>query len=318
MTEPLAHTAFLFPGQGSQAVGMGKAIADLSDPARGLFARADEVLGFALSRLCFEGPEDELRKTENTQPALYVASCATLESMRERGVGAPESVTGHSLGEYSALYAAGVFDFETGLRLVRARGEAMYAAGQKRPGGMAAVLGLDGAKVAEICRASSDAATLVVAANFNAPDQTVISGDTAAIERATKALQPAGAKRVIPLPVSGAFHSPLVKPAAESLRQKLSQAVLKNADGVHFINNADAEILRDARTIGDSLVRQIVSPVRWVQTLERLGALGTRRYVEVGSGKVLTGLARRMYRDAEILTTESAAAFEATVAALKT
>jgi len=318
MTESnLARTAFVFPGQGSQAVGMGKDLADTHESARQLFARADEVLGFPLSKICFEGPQDELKKTENTQPALYVVSCATLTVLRERGVGAPESVAGHSLGEYSALFAAGVFDFETGLKLVRARGEAMYAAGQARPGTMAAVLAFDGKTVAEICERVSEGASVVVAANYNSPDQTVISGDVDAVNRASLAIREAGGKRVIPLPVSGAFHSPLVQPAAETMRAELDKANLEKPKSVRFINNADADLLKDPETIADSLVRQIISPVRWVETIQRLWDLGTRRFVEVGSGKVLSGLIRRMHSEAEVFTTENAASLSAAAATLK-
>ncbi len=310
---------------------MGKDLVAVSSSARAIFEQADRVLGFSLSGLCFEGPEEELRKTMNTQPALYTASAAVLAMLRERGVeGAPGWVAGHSLGEYSALYAAGVFDFETGLRLVRARGEAMASAGSERPGAMAAVIGLDGPKVAELCSQTAAAlsgggcaccscapgAGIVQPANFNAPDQTVISGDKAAVEAACEAIKKAGAKRVLPLPVSGAFHTPLVLPAAEVMRQKLSEAAL-SVPGAGFINNADAQFLSDPEAIRDSLVRQVVSPVRWVESIQALWDAGCRRFVEVGSGKVLAGLVKRIARDAEVFTTESAQAVEATATALR-
>jgi [acyl-carrier-protein] S-malonyltransferase len=315
MSQRLENTAFVFPGQGSQAVGMGKDLAEAFPKAATLFRRADEILGFALSTLCFEGPEDQLKQTENTQPALYVTSCAILEVLRDQGVGVPESVAGHSLGEYSALYAAGVFDFETGLRLVRVRGEAMRDAGRERPGAMTAVLGLEGAKVAQLCEQTSQGDA--VAANFNAPDQTVISGDVDAVNRAASAIKDAGARRVVPLPVSGAFHSPLVRSAAEIMEKKLAYANLRPPTDVRFINNADAEIVEDPDTIRNALVRQIVSPVRWVETIERVRDLGTRRYVEVGSGKVLAGLIKRIDRQAETLATDSVDSLNAAIQALK-
>lgn len=317
MSPPLPHTAFVFPGQGSQAVGMGKDLVEGHESARRLFERADAVLGYSLSTLCFEGPEEELKKTENTQPALYLVSCATLDVLREQGVGTPQCVAGHSLGEYSALYAAGVFDFETGLRLVRARGLAMAEAGANRPGAMSAVMGLDGKKVDELCRSVSGEGGLVVAANFNAPDQTVISGDSAGVSRAGEAIKQAGAKRVLPLPVSGAFHSPLVEAASVVMRGKLAQAQF-SAPSIRFINNADAQFLTDADAIRDSLVRQIISPVRWVEIIEALWAAGCRRFIEVGSGKVLAGLIGRIQREAQVLGTPSAEALQATITALKT
>ncbi|MDX2176967.1 MAG: ACP S-malonyltransferase [Candidatus Sumerlaeia bacterium] len=306
-------TAFLFPGQGSQASGMGKDAAERNPQARALFERADAILGLPLTQLCFEGPEDKLKPTEITQPALYVSSAATLEVLRAAGH-APGAVAGHSLGEYTALYAAGVFDFETGLRLVRARGLAMAEAGTHAPGAMAAILGLDGAKVEELCAAASDKG-VVVAANFNDPGQTVVSGSPEGVAALCEAAKAAGAKRALPLPVSGAFHSPLVQPAAETMRAALADAKLQ-PPACLFINNADAKALSDPEAIRDSLVRQVVSPVRWVASVEALSAAGFSTFVEVGAGKVLKGLVGRIRKEAVCHSTEGAAAMDAALAAL--
>lgn len=307
--------AFVFPGQGSQAPGMGMDAAERLPAAAELFARADDILGFSLSRLCFEGPEEELRKTENTQPALYVSSAATFEVLKGSGV-APGIVAGHSLGEYSALYAAGVFDFETGLRLVRKRGEAFARAGGIRPGAMSAILGLDPETIEAICAEASAGGEVVVPANMNEPAQTVISGDPAAVERAGEACQKAKAKRVVPLPVSGAFHSPLVEDAREVMRKALDEAAF-HTPSCRFVNNADAALLYEPEAIKDSLVRQVTSCVRWSESVLKMQAAGAETFVECGSGKVLTGLMRRIDRGATAHSTESAVSIERTVAALK-
>jgi [acyl-carrier-protein] S-malonyltransferase len=305
--------AFLFPGQGSQSTGMGRDAAGMNTRAAGIFDEADATLGFSLSKLCFEGPDDALRPTEITQPALYTASAATLAILREAGIEAA-AVAGHSLGEYSALYAAGAFEFATGLKLVRTRGLAMAEAGAAQPGAMAAILGLEGGHVVEICAAASEHG-IVVAANFNDPGQTVISGSPAAVDAACAAAKAAGAKRALVLPVSGAFHSPIVAPAGEKMALALSTAEIA-APQILFINNADVDALTLPNAIRDSLVRQITSPVRWVETMTRLAGEGIEAFVEVGSGKVLSGLARRCCKDIPCHTTENAAAIDETLKAL--
>lgn len=305
--------AFLFPGQGSQAPGMGRDAATRSAEAASLMARANDILGFDLRGMCFDGPEDELKKTQNTQPALYLASAATLAVLAEAGI-RPHAVAGHSLGEYTALYAAGVFDFETGLRLVRLRGEEYARAGDLRPGAMAAILGLDAAKVEELCAGITEGG-IVVPANYNEPTQTVVSGDPAAVTALCEAAKAAGAKRALPLPVSGAFHSPLVAPAADAMRTALAGATI-TAPGCVFVNNVDAKELSQPEAIRESLVRQITGPVRWVACLEALVAAGAEAFLEVGSGKVLSGMAGRRFKDVPCFNTNSAAEIDKAIAAL--
>lgn len=306
--------AFLFPGQGSQRPGMGHDAATRSASAMALFDRANEILGFDLKALCFEGPEDALKPTDITQPALFTASAATLELLRGAGI-APFAVAGHSLGEYSALYAAGVIDFETGLRAVRERGLAMAKAGAERPGKMAAVMGLEGPRVAELCAEVTAAGNgVVVAANFNDPSQTVISGDGPAVEAACEKAKTAGAKRALLLPVSGAFHSPLVAPAGDHMREVLAASAFA-APSCLFLNNADVLPLADADTIRASLVRQITSSVRWVETQHALAGAGVDFFIEVGSGKVLQGLAKRTVKDIPCFATDKSADIDEAVAA---
>jgi len=305
--------AFLFPGQGSQAVGMGRDAAQLG--GQPVFDAADAQLGFSITPLCFEGPEDELKKTENTQPALFVSSAATLAVLAAAGI-RPHAVAGHSLGEYTALYAAGCFDFATGLSLVRTRGEAFADAGRVRKGAMAAILGLDIDTVKRVCAEASTGGEIAVPANINDPAQIVISGDPDAVGRACEGAKAAGAKRALPLPVSGAFHSPLVAPAGEIMRDALASATIA-APNCHFVNNADAALLTDPEAIKDSLVRQVTGSVRWVECVEQLVKVGTEAFVEVGSGKVLSGLVRRIAKDIPCHTTENAAAIEKAIAELR-
>lgn len=288
-------TALLFPGQGSQHAGMGKALAEQYAEARAIFEEADEVLGRSLSRLCFEGPEDELQRTENTQPALYVTSAAALAALRSEGVDGG-AAAGHSLGEYTALYAVGALDFATGLKLVQDRGRAMEEAGRQRPGTMAAVLGLEDEKVETVCREASEGDGVVVAANLNSPGQVVISGDEAALDRALERAKAAGAKRAMKLKVGGAFHSPLMEPAVAILKPQLDAASI-SAPRLRFVANVSADFLTDPEAIRESLLRQITSCVRWSPSVERLRDAGFTRFVEVGAGKVLTGLLRRIDKE---------------------
>ncbi len=305
---------YLFPGQGSQCIGMGQDAAAMNADAAALFSTANDTLGFDITGLCKQGPEDELKQTQNTQPALYTASAATLEVLSEAGI-KPTAVAGHSLGEYTALYAAGVFDFETGLRLVRARGEAFAEAGSLRPGAMAAIIGLGSEVVEENCRKLSQDNLVVVAANINEPAQIVISGDPKAVKEACEVLTQLGARRALPLPVSGAFHSPLVEPAADRMKA-LIEPVDFSKPSFTFINNVDGAELSDPDEIKDSLVRQITGSVRWVDCVTKLISEGVEAFVEVGSGKALAGLCRRIDKTVPCYTTESEASIRKTIEAL--
>ncbi len=311
----MSKAVFVFPGQGSQHVGMGAHLASRSEKAAELFRRADEILGLPLSRMCFEGPEEELRQTDVTQPALFVTSAAALEVLREAGL-EPAAVAGHSLGEYSALYAAGSFDFETGLKLVATRGVAFADAGRSRPGAMAAIVGLAYDKVQELCdKVAAETGGTLVPANQNEPMQTVISGDPDSVELACGRFRDAGAKRALQLPVSGAFHSPLVAAAAEKMLEALNEAEIAKP-AVPFVNNVDARVLHDPEAIKGSLVRQVTGSVRWTDSVQLLLREGHDTFVEAGSGKALSGLVRRINREAVCHTMESEATLEKTLQAL--
>jgi [acyl-carrier-protein] S-malonyltransferase len=291
--------AFLFPGQGSQKVGMGKALADAYPVCRETFEEADAALGEPLSRIIFEGPEDQLTLTENTQPAILAVSIAAYRLIASRGL-RPDFVAGHSLGEYSANVAAGTFSFADALRVVRRRGRYMQEAVPVGEGAMAAILGLDADAVARACADGSEG-EVVSPANLNGAGQVVIAGTRDAVKRAGERAKALGAKRVIPLTVSAPFHCALMKPAEERLAPEL-RGLATAAPGVPIVANVDAEIKRDPASAIDALVRQVSSPVRWEAVVTRLASEGVTTYVEVGPGTVLTGLVRKIRRDAVTAT----------------
>lgn len=290
----MSDIAFLFPGQGSQAVGMGKALAEAWPAARQVFEEADDALGFAISRLCFEGPEDQLRLTENTQPALLTVSIAALRVLEQEGW-RPSFVAGHSLGEYSALVAAGSLSFRDAVRLVRNRGRYMQEAVPPGVGAMAAVLKPPMDRLEQIL-AEAAQGEVVAAANFNSPDQVVIAGHAGAVARASEALKAAGAKRVVPLPVSAPFHCPLMKPAQERLKADLDAVEFRDL-AVPLVNNVAASVVTKGAEAREGLYLQVPGAVRWTDSVQKLVAMGMRRAVEVGAGAVLCGLMKQIAPD---------------------
>ncbi|MBI5018343.1 MAG: ACP S-malonyltransferase [Deltaproteobacteria bacterium] len=306
--------AFLFPGQGSQYVGMGRALGDAVPPARETLAEADAALGRPLTALCFEGPEEDLRITWNTQPAILTASVACLRALRAAGAPEPLFCAGHSLGEYSALVAAGALDFADALRIVEQRGRFMQEAVPLGTGVMHAVLGLDADAVTAVCAAVSREGQVVELANDNCPGQVVISGHTAAVEEASRRLKEAGAKRAVPLPVSAPFHCSLMAPAGERLAGVLANAAVA-PPRIPVVANVDAQPNRDAARVRALLVRQMSSPVRWQECVKALAAEGVDTFVEVGPGKVLSGLVKRIVPSAAIYNVEDPASLDAFLAA---
>ena len=285
-------TAFLFPGQGSQKVGMGKDLIEASASAKRRYEEANDIMGIDLAKLSFEGPEEILRRTEVTQPALFVASVALAELIMAKGL-TPSFSAGQSLGEYSALTTAGVFTFTQALALVKLRGDAMSRAGQERSGTMAAVIGLDADAVKCICDKASEGVEVAVPANFNSPGQIVISGNVDAVKNAMKLAEESGAIKAIELNVSGAFHSPLMDTAKMSMKKALDEISLSRAR-FPVVMNISAEAVSEPNEIKENLIRQLDNPVRWIETVETLRDLGATDFVEVGPGRVLQGLNHRI------------------------
>jgi [acyl-carrier-protein] S-malonyltransferase len=309
----MTKVAFLFPGQGSQQVGMGKEFFDNLPSARRLFEEADAALGESLSQLCFAGPEDELKLTANTQPAILTSSIAALRALEERGARA-DFVAGHSLGEYSALVAAGALQFPDAVQLVRKRGIFMQEAVAPGVGAMAALLGGSAEIVNAVCAEASELG-VCSPANINSPNQIVIAGNRAAVERAVELAKQKGIRRAVMLAVSAPFHCALMRPAAERLKPVLEAAAVSDLQ-TPLVTNVDAEIINSGGDARDALFRQVASPVRWSDSVKRLLEAGVETFVEVGTGQVLSGLVRSISRESKILNVENLESLETTVAAL--
>jgi [acyl-carrier-protein] S-malonyltransferase len=305
--------AFVFPGQGSQHVGMGRELALAFPEAQAAFEAADAALGFAISKLCFEGPEDKLQLTANTQPAILATSIAVHAVLRSRGP-VPEFVAGHSLGEYSALVAAQAIDFADAVVAVRRRGEYMQEAVPAGQGAMAAILMLELEAIEEACREVAHG-EVVSPANINAPGQVVIAGHAAAVDRAIEACKARGAKRAIKLPVSAPFHCALMRPAQERMANDLAAMSFRDPQPP-LVNNVDAKVVAGGLACRDGLVRQVSSPVRWQQSVEQLVQLGVTTFVEVGPGNVLAGLVRKIAKGAKVLNASDSSTLQATLASL--
>jgi [acyl-carrier-protein] S-malonyltransferase len=306
----MGKIAWVFPGQGSQAVGMGRELGEASPR----WEIANAALGFDLRRLCFEGPEADLTLTANTQPAILTASIVALDALVAAGV-TFDFVAGHSLGEYCALVAAGALEFADVVRTVRARGQFMQEAVPPGEGAMAAILGLDRGLVAQVCEEARGAGVVQVA-NLNAPGQTVIAGAAGAVKRAVELAKAKGAKRALPLPVSAPFHSALMAPAAARLEAVLRTLPIRDLR-VPLVTNVDADLLTEGARVVDVLVRQVTAPVRWEEVVTRLVKEGAGTFVEVGPGKVLSGLIQRIAPDVRVLNVEDRSSLQATMEALK-
>ncbi len=307
----MSKLALIFPGQGSQQVGMGRAVAEAHPEAREVFESADATLNFSLSKLCFDGPADQLKLTENTQPAILATSTALYRVLAAHGI-KPDFVAGHSLGEYSALVAAGCLRFEDAVILVRNRGRYMQEAVPVGEGAMAAILGLTLREVEALCEEVAEG-EVVEPANLNGPGQIVIAGHNAAVNRAAEAAKGRGAKRAILLPVSAPFHCQLMKPAQDRLERDFAEATFSDPR-VPVISNVDAAPVRTAEQVQDALTRQVASPVRWEESVRTLVEEGVNQFVEVGPGKVLTGLVRKISKDVRVASVEDPSGVETLLA----
>jgi [acyl-carrier-protein] S-malonyltransferase len=303
--------AFLFPGQGAQTIGMGLDLPSRWPSAARLFEKASEILNYDVLKLCAEGPEDKLNSTVYSQPAIFVVSAALLEILRqERPSLTPQVAAGLSMGEYTALYAAGWLSFEEALRLVQKRGQAMQAAADASSGSMVSILGLDEEKVRQLCTQAAQGQVLEPV-NFNCPGQIVVSGHKEACCRAEQLAGQMGAMKAVPLAVAGAFHTILMKPAAQQLSEALQQAAFQNPSQVKVIANINAEYYTSAQEIREGLVKQLVEPILWQKCMERLLREQITEFYEIGPGRVLTGLMKRIDRKAKVITVNSADAFAA-------
>ncbi|MCD6174794.1 MAG: ACP S-malonyltransferase [Planctomycetes bacterium] len=299
-------TAFLFPGQGAQFVGMGTDLVERFPQAKELFARANAIVGYDLGQLCFDGPADKLNATTISQPAIFVVSAALLNILNASpNPVRPDITAGLSLGEYTALYAAGLIGFEEALRLVQKRGTAMQAAADDSDGSMVSILGLDEVQVISLCEEASQG-ELLVAVNFNCPKQIVLSGATGACRRAAELAEKHGAMKAIPLSVAGAFHSELMNPAAEELKKALADCPIKDSAEIKVIANINGEYYKDANAIRNGLVKQLIQPILWQKCMEKLLAEGVKNFYEIGPGRVLTGLMKRIHRRTKITNISTA------------